>query len=280
MQLANWLTHRSNPLFARVMVNRVWMWHFGQPLVGSPSNFGLKGQQPTHPELLDDLATRWMDHGWSLKWLHREILLSAAYRASSNSETYSTQDPENRFLWKQNRKRLEMEPIRDALLACADRIDLRLVAGVHGMESAKRSIYLNINRAALNDTFAIFDYVDPASHIEQRSVTSVPSQSLFFLNNEIAWKSSEKLGIELAQDSQDDSLSITTAFKQLLGREPSADELARSLTYLVQAIEVWGAQIQPAKDAPPEAHRMSVRAKALGSLVHSLFSLGEFIWVE
>ena len=280
MQLANWLTHRSNPLFARVMVNRVWMWHFGQPLVGSPSNFGLKGQQPTHPELLDDLATRWMDHGWSLKWLHREILLSAAYRASSNSETYSTQDPENRFLWKQNRKRLEMEPIRDALLACADRIDLRLVAGVHGMESAKRSIYLNINRAALNDTFAIFDYVDPASHIEQRSVTSVPSQSLFFLNNEIAWKSSEKLGIELAQGSQDDSLSITTAFKQLLGREPSADELARSLTYLVQAIEVWGAQIQPAKDAPPEAHRMSVRAKALGSLVHSLFSLGEFIWVE
>ncbi|MBU6387097.1 MAG: DUF1549 domain-containing protein [Planctomycetes bacterium] len=280
MQLATWLTHRSNPLFARVMVNRVWMWHFGQPLVGSPSNFGFKGQQPTHPELLDDLAMRWMDHGWSLKWLHREILLSATYRRSSNSETYNTQDPENRWLWKQNRKRLEMEPIRDALLACADRIDHRLVPGVHSMESPKRSIYLNINRAALNDTFAIFDYVDPASHIEQRAVTSVPSQSLFFLNNEIVWKSSEKLGNELAESSQDESQAISIAFRRLLGRDPKVEELARSQKYLAQAIEVWGSQIQPADGADPVAHRQSIRAKALASLVHSLFSLREFIWVE
>jgi hypothetical protein len=139
---------------------------------------------------------------------------------------------------------------------------------------------LNINRAALNDTFAIFDYVDPASHIEQRAVTSVPSQSLFFLNNEIVWKSSEKLGNELAESSLDESQAISIAFRRLLGRDPRVEELARSQKYLAQAIEVWGSQIQPADGANPMAHQQSIRAKALASLVHSLFSLREFIWVE
>lgn len=280
MQLAKWLTHRSNPLFARVMVNRVWMWHFGQPLVASPSNFGLKGESPSHQELLDDLATRWMDHGWSLKWLHREILLSAAYRRSSGLESYATQDPENRLLWKQNRKRLEMEPIRDSLLEAAERLDRRLGGGVHGMESAKRSIYLNINRAALNDTFAVFDYVDPASHIEQRAVTTVPSQSLFFLNNEIVWRSSEKMGGDLVEYSQDDTQAIRIAFRKVLGRDPSTQELESSERFISRAIEIWESQIQPTEGTDPAARRKSVRAKALGSLVHSLFSLREFIWVE
>ena len=280
MQLARWLTHPSNPLFARVMVNRVWMWHFGQPLVGSPSNFGLKGEQPTHQDLLDDLANRWIEHGWSLKWLHREILLSATYRRASRYEAYAQEDPENRLLWRQNRKRLEMEPIRDTLLACADRLDDRLAQGVHGMESAKRSIYLNINRAALNDNFAIFDYVDPASHIEQRPVTSVPSQSLFFLNNELVWKSSEKLGSDLADLSQDENQAIFMAFKRVLGREPSTGELDRSKNFLAQATEFWSIEIKPTDGIDPQSYSKMLRSKALGILVHSLFSLREFIWVE
>jgi hypothetical protein len=148
------------------------------------------------------------------------------------------------------------------------------------MESAKRSIFLNINRAALNDTFAIFDYVDPASHIEQRAVTSVPSQSLFFLNNEIVWKSSEKLGSDLVEISQDESQAIAIAFKRLLGREPSTSELTRSQTFVAQAIELWGSQIKPAQGVDQQTHRKTLQAKALGSLVHSLFSLREFIWVE
>ncbi|MFM7926228.1 MAG: DUF1553 domain-containing protein, partial [Pirellula sp.] len=150
----------------------------------------------------------------------------------------------------------------------------------HGMESAKRSIYLNINRAALNDNFAIFDYVDPASHIEQRPVTSVPSQSLFFLNNELVWKSSEKLGSDLADLSQDENQAILIAFKRVLGREPSSGELDRSKTFVVQAIEFWGVQIKPADGVDPQTHNKTLRSKALGSLVHSLFSLREFIWVE
>ncbi|MEI6527060.1 MAG: PSD1 and planctomycete cytochrome C domain-containing protein [Planctomycetota bacterium] len=280
MQLARWLTHRSNPLFARVMVNRVWMWHFGQPLVGSPSNFGLKGEAPTHPELLDELARRWMEQGWSLKWLHREILLSAAYQRSSRSGLYESQDPENRLLWRQNRHRLEMEPIRDSLLACAERLDRRVWGGVQSMDSAKRSIYLNINRAALNDTFAIFDYVDPASHIEQRATTTVPSQSLFFLNNEIVWKSSEKLGQEISKSSQDNNQAIVVAFRQVLGREPTGLELERSNAFVIQAMEIWSSQIKAPEGTSSDSHRESMRAKALGSVVHSLFALREFIWVE
>ena len=280
MQLARWLTDRSNPLFARVMVNRVWMWHFGQPLVGSPSNFGFKGQRPTHPELLDDLSRRWMDHGWSLKWLHREILLSAAYQRSSRSTLYEVEDPENAYLWRQHRRRLEMEPIRDSLLASADRIDVRHGQGVQGMEGSRRSVYLNINRAALSDTFAIFDYVDPASHIEQRAVTTVPSQSLFFLNNEIVSKSSEKLGEHLASRSEDISQVIHLAFRRVLGRDPTVEEIERSGAFVVRAMEIWAGQIQPAQGVSEQTHRDSMRSRALGSLVHSLFALREFIWVE
>jgi len=280
MQLARWLTDRSNPLFARVMVNRVWMWHLGQPLVGSPSNFGFKGQRPTHPELLDDLSRRWMEHGWSLKWLHREILLSAAYQRSSRSSLYEQEDPENAYLWRQHRRRLEMEPIRDSLLASADRIDVRHARGVQGMESSLRSVYLNINRAALNDTFAIFDYVDPASHIEQRAVTTVPSQSLFFLNNEIVSKSSERLGEQLASRSEDISQVIHLAFRRVLGRDPTLQELERSSAFVARAMEIWAGQIKPAEGVTEESHRASMRTRAIGSLVHSLFALREFIWVE
>jgi len=240
----------------------------------------LKGEAPTHPELLDELARRWMEQGWSLKWLHREILLSAAYQRSSRSGSYETQDPENRLLWRQNRHRLEMEPIRDSLLACAERLDRRVWGGVQSMDSAKRSIYLNINRAALNDTFAIFDYVDPASHIEQRATTTVPSQSLFFLNNEIVWKSSEKLGQEISKSSQDNNQAIVVAFRQVLGREPTGLELERSNAFVIQAMEIWCSQIKAPEGTSSDSHRESMRAKALGSVVHSLFALREFIWVE
>ena len=131
-----------------------------------------------------------------------------------------------------------------------------------------------------NDNFAVFDYVDPASHIEQRPVTSVPSQSLFFLNNELVWKSSEKLGSDLADLSQDENQAIFMAFKRVLGREPSSGELDRSKNFLAQATEFWSIEIKPTDGIDPQSYNKMLRSKALGSLVHSLFSLREFIWVE
>jgi len=279
MQLADWLTNPQHPLLARVMVNRIWMWHFGQPLVSTPSNFGLKGQSPSHPELLDDLAIRWIEQGWSLKWLHREIVTSEAYRRTSRDARYEESDPENRWLWKQNERRLEMEPIRDSLLACSSRLDARLGPPLKG-EGPRRSIYLNINRAALDDLFSVFDYVDPASHIEQRPVTTVPSQALFFLNNPIVSTASETLGEQFAKSSQDDRESIDQAFRKVLGRAPSSREIDRSLSFLQLCVDALAEQSQatPATGVPVD--KQQYRTAALSAFVHGLFSTREFIWIE
>ena len=279
MQLADWLTNPQHPLLARVMVNRIWMWHFGQPLVSTPSNFGLKGQTPSHPELLDDLAIRWIEQGWSLKWLHREIVTSNAYRRTSRDARYEESDPENRWLWKQNERRLEMEPIRDSLLACSSRLDARLGSPLQG-EGPRRSIYLNINRAALDDLFSVFDYVDPASHIEQRPVTTVPSQALFFLNNPIVSTASETLGAQIAKNSQDDRESIDQAFRKVLGRAPSSREIDRSLSFLQLCIDTLAEQSQPTPPSGAPVDKQQYRTAALNAFIHGLFSTREFIWIE
>jgi hypothetical protein len=279
MQLADWLTNPQHPLLARVMVNRIWMWHFGQPLVSTPSNFGLKGEAPSHPELLDDLASRWIEQGWSLKWLHREIVTSKSYRRTSRDARYEESDPENRWLWKQNERRLEMEPIRDSLLACSSRLDARLGPPIPG-EGPRRSIYLNINRAALDDLFSVFDYVDPASHIEQRPVTTVPSQALFFLNNPIVSTASETLGEQIAKKSKDDGESIDQAFRNVLGRAPSSREIDRSLSFLQLCVDALAEQAQTNPPTGAPVDKQQYRTAALSALIHGLFSTREFIWIE
>ncbi len=278
LQLASWLTDSRHPLLARVIVNRVWMWHFGQPLVASPSNFGLKGEQPSHPELLDDLAMRWMEQGWSLKWLHREILLSKAYRRTSRDSRYEEIDPDNRWLWRQNLRRLEMEPIRDSLLACSSRLDMRF-GPPQAKEGPRRSIYLNINRAALEDTFSVFDYVDPASHIEQRSVTTVPSQALFFLNNSTVMDSAEKLAQFLVAESEDHRVVIEIGYMTLFGRKPTPKEVERALLFLEMATKTLG-ESGDGNEPVATADVSSLRKKVVEAFVHGLFSAREFIWIE
>ncbi len=270
LQLARWLTHPDHPLLARVMVNRVWMWHFGQGLVTSPSNFGLKGEAPSHPELLDYLASNWIANGWSLKWLHREIMMSQTYRRSSQAVLPSDIDPENRLLSKQNIQRLQVEPLRDAILQASDRLDLRLNGPGGQLDSPRRTLFLTINRAALPDLFSIFDYVDPASHIEQRSVTSVPSQALFLLNNDIVIQSSEALARRLLDRSSDVSYQIEMAFRITLAREPNAFELERSTRLLHDAAE----------DVSAVSSEDASRLAALSLLVRSLMATREFSWIE
>lgn len=278
LQLASWLTDSRHPLMARVIVNRVWMWHFGQPLVASPSNFGLKGEQPSHPELLDDLAMRWMEQGWSLKWLHREILLSKAYRRTSRDSRYEEIDPDNRWLWRQNSRRLEMEPIRDSLLACSSRLDMRF-GPPQAKEGPRRSTYLNINRAALEDTFSVFDYVDPASHIEQRAVTTVPSQALFFLNNATVTASAESLAQVLINESQDNRVVVENGYRTLFGRKPSPKEVERALLFLEMATKTLG-ESRDGNEPVATADAGSLRREVVEAFIHGLFSAREFIWIE
>ena len=188
LELAQAVASKSNPLTSRVIVNRVWLHHFGAGIVRTPSDFGVKGEAPTHPELLDWLASRFMEDGWSLKKLHRLILLSATYQQSSEaSEKAVQQDPENRLLSRMNRQRLDFEATRDSLLFAAGKLDLSM--GGRGVELMKapfpprRAVYGLIDRQNLPGTFRVFDFANPDSSSPQRHVTTVPQQALFMMNS-------------------------------------------------------------------------------------------------
>ncbi|MEA3211837.1 MAG: hypothetical protein QOE70_4894 [Chthoniobacter sp.] len=188
LELARAIASKDNPLTPRVMVNRVWNLHFGRGLVRTPGDFGTKGEPPTHPELLDWLASRFVAEGWSIKKLHRTIMLSAAYQQASDDRTEASQsDPDNRLVWRMNRRRLDFEALRDSLLACAGQLDLAV--GGRGVELSKppfarrRAVYGYIDRQNLPGLFRTFDFASPDASSPQRFVTSVPQQALFMMNS-------------------------------------------------------------------------------------------------
>lgn len=236
LELARWLTSPEHPLTARVMANRIWMWHFGQALVRSPSNFGLYGEQPTHPELLDWLATEMIRQGWSLKEMHRQIMLSSTYRMGSQSNPeFEERDPENRLWWRRNRKRLEAEPIRDSVLAIGGSLDMTLGGKAADVEAPRRAVYLPINRSALYEMFSTFDYVETANHIEQRPTTTVPHQALFLLNSPMVHQQSETLARLVLSTHEQEAARVEALFTRLYGRSPSPEEVARTLEFVSQA---------------------------------------------
>ncbi|MBM4077746.1 MAG: DUF1553 domain-containing protein, partial [Planctomycetes bacterium] len=208
LQLADWLTHRSHPLTARVMVNRVWLWHFGQGLVRSPDNFGLLGERPSHPELLDWLSKEFTGNGerisgdWSLKRLHRLLVSTSTYRMSTQTiESQMQRDPENRLLWRFHRQRMDAEVIRDSMLAIGGVLDetpggtmlttpnrnyVTSTASVNPAvyNGVRRSIYLPVVRSALYEVFSAFDFADPSTINGQRDRTTIAPQALFMMNSE------------------------------------------------------------------------------------------------
>ena len=240
LQLARWLVSPQQPLTARVMVNRLWMWHFGRPLMRSPSNWGLQAEAPSHPELLDWLARELMRRGWSLKSMHRLVLSSRTWQMSSVQRAdYQELDPENRLLWRQNRRRLEAEEVRDAVLLTGGGLD-RTSGGMAGsVDAPRRAIYLPIDRAALYEMFSTFDYVETAGHIEQRPATTVPNQALFLLNSSLVHEQSRRLAE--GQGAADVGFPGATAeelcsrlFDVIYGRPASMAERAEAMTFLQQ----------------------------------------------
>jgi hypothetical protein len=187
LELAEAIASRDNPLTARVLVNRVWLHHFGSALVATPSDFGLRSEPPTHPELLDYLAARFMDEGWSIKKLHRMIMLSGAYQQSSeNNSACAKVDPNNQLLWRMNRQRLEFEPLRDTLLAVSGKLDL--TPGGHAVDiidpaSTRRTVYGYVDRQNLPNLFRAFDFASPDASSPRRFYTTVPQQALFLMNS-------------------------------------------------------------------------------------------------
>jgi hypothetical protein len=236
-ELAEAIADRHNPLTARVIVNRIWALNFGRPLVATPSNFGALGERPTHPELLDDLAVRFMEAGWSLKWLQREIVLSAAYRQSSAADARQrAADPENRLLGRMNRRRLNVEAWRDALLAAAGRLD-HAIGGrsIDPQESKqhRRTVYSAVSRLELSRMLALFDFPDPNVHADHRVETTTPLQKLFILNSPFMVSQAAGLAERVkAENLSTDERRIQRAYRLLYGRPPTDREMRLGLAYL------------------------------------------------
>jgi hypothetical protein len=239
MELARAITGPANPLTPRVLVNRVWQHHFGRGLVATASNFGALGERPTHPELMDWLASRFMRSGWSIKRLHREIMLSATYRQSSRFDARAHEiDPANTLIWRMNRRRLEVEAWRDAMLAVSRRLDSALGGPSTRLDAAgnrRRTCYSAISRHDLAPLLRLFDFPDPNITSGGRPETTVPLQQLFVLNSEFVIESARALAGRIAStapQTEDDSKRIRRVYLWLYSRQPSPQETDLGVRFL------------------------------------------------
>ncbi|MDB5337882.1 MAG: Planctomycete cytochrome [Planctomycetaceae bacterium] len=230
LELAQAIVDRSNPLTARVLVNRIWLHHFGSGLVRTPSDFGVRSDPPSHPELLDALAASFMEHGWSIKNLHRQIVLSNTYQqASADRPECQAVDSENRLLWKFNRQRLDLEALRDALLSTSGRLDLKLGGPSINMLAVpavpRRTVYASIDRLALPSLFRTFDFPSPDTTTPQRDTTTVAPQALFMMNHPFALESAQYLiARREVAGAADFATKVTKLYELVLSRGPSEGE--------------------------------------------------------
>lgn len=255
LELARWLTRPDHPLTSRVYVNRVWKHLFGQGLVATVDNFGTTGGQPSHADLLDTLALRFAEDGWSTKGLIRQLVLSRTYRQSStfNPEAFQ-QDPENRLRWRMPKRRLEAEAIRDAMLSVSGELDLKRPGGSHvariigdrpisliGLDKklprdldgvTHRSVYLPVIRDRLPDVLNLFDFAEPSLVTGERETTNVPVQAFYLMNSAFVQQRAQELAVRLQQETQDDDQRIQRAFEWCFSRLPSQDEQQQARNFL------------------------------------------------
>ena len=238
LELARAVVSPDNPLTARVIVNRLWQQHFGRGLVATPSNFGAMGERPTHPELLDYLARRLVTSGWSLKTIHREILLSATYRQSTAADPQNLEnDPDNKLLSRMNRRRLDVEAWRDALLSAAGSLD-NTVGGPPGnlatADFRRRTLYGTVSRHNLDGFLRLFDFPDPNITSERRAITTVPLQQLFVLNSDFMVRQAKALAarVQEGNTSSDDSARIRQAYRLVFGRKATDAEIQFGVEFL------------------------------------------------
>lgn len=235
LELANRMFTDSAPLAARVIVNRAWAWHFGRALVATDSDFGVQGEKPTHPELLDDLAARFIANGWSLKWLNREIMLSAAYRQSSHPRPQGlAADATNTLLWRMNPRRLDVEAYRDNLLEISNDLDpevFGLSVDLDAPTDHRRTVYGRVSRGRLNTVLALYDFPNPIMTSPQRDLTTSPLQQLFVMNSPFMQERAVDL-VKCVEPQPDKVSKVRDMFHRALLREPSPKELDLALSYL------------------------------------------------
>jgi len=272
LALAEALVDPHNPLTRRVVVNWVWQHHFGAGLVRTPDDFGARGEPPTHPELLDRLAATLYEEGWSLKRLHRRIMLSRTYQQAARERAdYRNQDPDNRLLWRMPRRPLTLEAMRDAMLAVSGELDLTV--GGRPFELAaepcvpRRTVYALVNRDVRSPLSTAFDGANPNSCTLQRPATLAPQQTLFLLNSSFVQDRAAAWARRVvAAEGEDERQRVARMFRQAYSREPSADEAALALRY------VAAQSADPGDAARPEA--------AWQRLAHALLASSEFLFVD
>jgi cytochrome c553 len=289
LELAEWLVDPANPLTARVAVNRIWHHLFGAGLVRTVDDFGRRGEPPSHPELLDYLAARFVEVDWSIKRMIREIVLSRVYQMSSehNDEAFRT-DPENRLLWRMNRRRLDVEALRDGILAIGGRLDLSpaestvahlpdQATGVGDkphkpFESVRRSVYLPVIRNDLRPEFSVFDFADPQTVSGRRNLTIGAPQSLFLMNSQLLRDSARSLAEKLLKraDPADEEELVRVAYREVFARPPSAGELRFSREYLAG----W------AREAAGGSASQQPGTAALAALCQALLCSSRFLYLD
>jgi hypothetical protein len=316
--LANWIASADNPFTARVIVNRIWQGHFGRGLVGTPSDFGMQGESPTHPELLDWLASEFIAGGWSLKSLHRLIVTSNAYRQSSaivESESATAAndprahraaelDPDNKLLWHMNRQRLDAEVIRDAMLAVSGQLNPQsggpsirpdLPAGLsvrYGWESDKdpaqrnrRSVYVFVRRNLRYPMFELFDMPDTNETCGRRNRTTTPPQALFVLNSDLILREARTMAGRIFADVGTDPYSaVGRAYRLAFGRDPAGNDVTLATKFLAdQAALIRNRETESAKLALPDpmpAPMDPADGAAFTDFCHALLNANEFIYVD
>jgi hypothetical protein len=289
LELARWLADPANPLTARVMVNRIWQYHFGTGIVATPNDFGVRGKPPTHPELLDYLAARFMASGWSVKSMHRLIMHSRTYQLASKDDGANARvDGNNDYLWRFNRRRLDAESIRDALLSFSGALD-RSMGGPHEFpeqatwefsehnpfravyDTSRRSVYLMTQRFQKHPFLALFDGADPNASTAERLTSTTALQALFLMNDAFLHDQAQGFAARLMSERSDDSGRLKRAYELAVGRPASADEQAEAMGFLERARASLRAGGVAADQLTQEAWKSFVRA---------LFLTHELIYVE
>jgi hypothetical protein len=299
LALAQWLIRPDHPLTARVIVNRLWKWHFGEGIVRSVDNFGVLGERPDNQPLLDYLAVEFVDSGWSIKTMHRRILLSSAYQMASSTNPQSairnpqSVDPENRLLWRTNRRRLDAEEIRDAALSVSGQLDLAMGGAVFSPEhnaervsersgsggviarayqTKRRSLYLPVIRSGLFDLFQAFDFGEPSVVTGRRETTTVAPQALLLMNGDLVWQAAKGLAERLrAAECADDESRVCAAYELAFGRAPSRTEIGRVLDF----IKSYEDELENDGLSPPER-----RKGAWEAWCRVLLASNEFIYIN
>jgi hypothetical protein len=288
-QLAEWITTRDNPLTARVMANRLWQHHFGKGLVPTPNDFGKQGRPPTHPELLDWLASEFIKSGWSVKAMHRVIMLSHTYQLSSaRSEDALARDTNNELLSSFPRQRLDAEAIRDTLLVLGGNLDTT-PPGPHPFppqtewkftqhnpfkavyESKRRGVYLMTQRIQRHPYLAIFDGADPAASTPVRTTSTTPLQALYLLNDAFVHEQSTRFAASIVAENKDDAARLKRAYQLALGRLPDAKELSDARAFLRSVREKLGANGAADESNDVEPWRAMIRV---------ILRLNEFVYVD